>query len=267
MSLKKFFIYSFTLHAFFLSLIMLYIPVNVNKKVDDKIFTRLVSPEELFDERASVPPTPKEKILIAPQRSSIPHTESVKKVLPKSDILRDAGIPEGDDLHRKLAEKKNFKEERIDNEWPPLKHEVSPLKQLPSVRERLFDEGVIGELAKKDTKEEKKEKIFTFDAKEYKFLVYNKKLKERIESIWIYPPEAAARGIYGDLLIKFSIKKNGRLGDVELIRTSGHKTLDDAAIKALKDGEPYWPLPEEWGIDNYTIVGHFIYTIHGYYIR
>lgn len=246
---------------------MLYLPANVNKKVDDKIFTRLVSPEELVDEKASVPSAPTEKILIPPQKSPIPHKESGRKVLPKSDILKDAGVPESNDLHRKLAEKKDFKEEGIDNEKPTLKHEVSPLKRIPSGRERLFDEGIIGELAERDTKEERKEKIFTFDAKEYKFLIYNKKLKERIESIWIYPPDAAVRGIYGDLLIRFSIKKNGRLGEVELIRTSGYKSLDDAAIKALKDGEPYWPLPEEWGIDTYTIVGHFIYTIHGYYIR
>jgi protein TonB len=57
------------------------------------------------------------------------------------------------------------------------------------------------------------------------------------------------------------------LGAVELIRTSGHKSLDDAAMKALKEGEPYWPLPDEWGMEAYTIEGHFIYSIYGYYIR
>ena len=138
------------------------------------------------------------------------------------------------------------------------------------MKEKLFDKNIISDIVKRDIEKNDKEnkgKTFTFDTSEYKFLIYNRRLKERIENIWKYPPEAAERGIYGDLIIKFSIKKNGRLGDVELVRTSGHKDLDDAAIKALKDGAPYWPLPEEWNMEAYTIEGHFIYTIYGYYVR
>jgi len=141
-----------------------------------------------------------------------------------------------------------------------------------SFREKMFDKGVIGALAKRDIEREEKGskdkgKAFSFDTDEFKFLIYNRRLKERIEGIWVYPPEAAAKGIYGDLIIRFTIKKNGQLGAVELVRTSGHKDLDDAAIKALKDGAPYWPLPREWNLEGYTIEGHFIYTIYGYYIR
>jgi len=142
----------------------------------------------------------------------------------------------------------------------------------PSFREKIFDRSVIRDLAKRDSEKEEKEnrgkdKAFSFDTDEFKFLIYNRRLKERIENIWVYPPEAAAKGIYGDLIIRFTIKKNGQLGSVELVRTSGHKNLDDAAMKALKDGAPYWPLPKEWNLEGYTIEGHFIYTIYGYYIR
>jgi periplasmic protein TonB len=163
----------------------------------------------------------------------------------------------------------------------------------PSMKEKLFDRNVINDLAKRDMekKEQAKNKIplldtgqeqtsgfkgglqnrddkkfeadkkLSFDGKELKFMLYDRKLKERIEHIWIYPPSAAARGISGDLVIRFTIMKNGKLGAVELIRTSGHKDLDDAAIKALQDASPFWPLPESWGMDAYTIDGHFIYSI------
>jgi len=144
-------------------------------------------------------------------------------------------------------------------------------RSAPSLRERLFDRDIVANLAKRDLareeEKEKKHKNFTFDTSEYRFLLYNRRLKERIESIWVYPPYEAEHGIYGDLMIRFTIKKNGQLGSVELLRTSGHKSLDDAAIKALKEGAPYWPLPDEWGMDAYTIEGHFIYTIYGYFIR
>ena len=150
-----------------------------------------------------------------------------------------------------------------------------PIKPQYLPREKLFDRNVIGDLAKRDIEREKNEReklqgkgrTLTLDTKDYKYLLYNERLKQRIESIWIYPHDEASRGIYGDLIIRFTIKKNGTLGAVELVRTSGYQNLDDAAMKALKDGEPYWPLPDEWGMDAYTIVGHFVYTIYGYYIR
>jgi protein TonB len=52
-----------------------------------------------------------------------------------------------------------------------------------------------------------------------------------------------------------------------LVRTSGYKDLDDAAIKALRDAEPYWPLPDDIREQSLTITGHFIYSLYGQYIR
>jgi len=86
-------------------------------------------------------------------------------------------------------------------------------------------------------------------------------LKEKIEGIWIYPPEAARLGISGDLYINFVIKRDGKLGEVEVVRTSGFRELDKAAVKALKDAEPFWPLPEDWEKEDLEIKGHFIYII------
>ena len=54
---------------------------------------------------------------------------------------------------------------------------------------------------------------------------------------------------------------------MDLVRTSGYRSLDEAAIKALKEAAPYWPLPEEWKEEALTIKGHFIYSLQGTYIR
>lgn len=110
-------------------------------------------------------------------------------------------------------------------------------------------------------------KALTFSTKEYKYYGYRTRLKEKIENIWVYPYEAIQKGIFGDLIIEFTILKDGRLGSVELQRTSGYKMLDDAAIKALRDAAPYWPLPKEWKEDSFTIKGHFVYSLGGFYIR
>jgi protein TonB len=131
--------------------------------------------------------------------------------------------------------------------------------------ERLFDRDIIAKLSRKP-KSPAKEGI-TFDTTEFKYYSYMRRLKERIESIWVYPPSAASRGIYGDLYIRFAIKKNGKLGELEVVRTSGVRELDEAAVQALRDADPYWPLPADWVEDELIITGHFIYSLYGSYVR
>lgn len=121
-------------------------------------------------------------------------------------------------------------------------------------------------IAKKTEGQQEKSSI-SFDVKGFKYDGYMMRLKDKIEGIWQYPSDAAMRGIYGDLYLSFTIKKDGRLGKIELVRTSGYKSLDDAAIKALKDAEPYWPLPDEWEKEELPVKGHFIYSIYGVYVR
>jgi protein TonB len=158
------------------------------------------------------------------------------------------------------------KEETADGEPFTDKESILPegTKGLPSEpKSFLFDKETIEKYARKDTT---KGKDLTFDVPEFHHRGYMRMLKDKIESIWKYPKWATRRGISGDLYIRFSIKKDGSLGEVELIRTSGYKELDEAAMKALKDGEPYWPLPDDWEGDELSITGHFIYLIGRSYI-
>lgn len=120
----------------------------------------------------------------------------------------------------------------------------------------LFDKNTIEKFAREGSSPQKG---LTFDTTEFRHRGYMRMLKERIESIWQYPKEAARMGLSGDLYMKFTIKKDGRLGAVELLRTSGFKELDEAAIKAVKKAEPFWPLPDDWDKDDLEIRGHFIY--------
>jgi protein TonB len=133
--------------------------------------------------------------------------------------------------------------------------------------DKLFDPEVVAGVVEAGKKPKPPESSVTFDTKEIRHWGYMQRLKERIEYVWEYPPEAAAKGIYGDLLVRFVIKGDGSLGAIELVRTSGWRDLDKAAMEALREGAPYWPLPEDWGLSSLTVTGHFIYTMHGYYVR
>ncbi len=132
-----------------------------------------------------------------------------------------------------------------------------------TMRERLFDREIIAKLTPKKSEDNG----ITFDTKEYKYYGYMQRLREKIEGIWKYPAEAAERKLNGELYIRFTIKKDGSLGSVELVHTSGYKILDDAALTALRDADPYWPLPDSWKEDSLTITGHFVYYFQNTYIR
>lgn len=281
MSLERFFVYSFAVHVLIAAAIIFSIPHGKENRKGGEIFTKLVSPDEFLAQKHVVVPLPKMGAEpYAPPKSAGPAPvirgkgKLTEKRTFREETKKLSGSSKGNshNLSSQPSVKRGYSGSPGETMSGPARDRNIPKaedKPETSLREKLFDRNIISDLAKKNIEKEEKEKkvkTFTFDTSEYKFLIYNRRLKERIESIWIYPHDAVVKGVYGDLVIRFTIKKNGRLGAIELVRTSGHKNLDDAAMKALKDGEPYWPLPEEWGMEAYTIVGHFFYTIYGYYI-
>jgi protein TonB len=131
----------------------------------------------------------------------------------------------------------------------------------------LFDKETIEKYARKKPAENQgKGKGLTFQAPELKHRGYMRMLKDKIERVWRYPEQAARRGNTGDLYIAFTIQRDGKLGEKKLIRTSGHRDLDEAALEAIENAAPFWPLPDDWEGEALTINGHFIYFIGGAYV-
>jgi len=60
-----------------------------------------------------------------------------------------------------------------------------------------------------------------------------------------YPVEARRRKIYGDLRLLVSIFPDGALKEVELLQSSGHRVLDDAAIRIVRLAAPFAPFPDD----------------------
>jgi periplasmic protein TonB len=283
LNLKKFFLFSVLIHAGIL--IGLYFIPQEKKSEREPFSARLVTPDELpksaeremQQPKPSLPLTPAIKRAEPPAPSpKPPESPSLSKSIPVPDepVVPGIGKEIGKPLPEGVYPKQEGREEREPGEVnslskPPGSDINEDLKsQGYSLREKLYDPEVIGDIAMKGGGTvRKKDESITFDTSDYRYAGYMRKLKSKIESIWVYPPEARSRGLYGDLKIRFTILKSGRLGAVELVRTSGYKLLDDAAMRALKEGEPYWPIPEEWGMDSYTIIGHFVYSIYGYSVR
>ena len=145
----------------------------------------------------------------------------------------------------------------------PMPEDMSPKKFVKPSKDDLERYAKVD----KESEKARDENSVTLDTDDLLYTSYMKGLKTRIELIWKYPETARKDGIQGDLVIKFSIAKSGRVENVELIKSSGYQQLDAAAKKALMDASPFNPLPGDWNKDSFVITGTFVYRLYGLYLR
>jgi protein TonB len=88
-------------------------------------------------------------------------------------------------------------------------------------------------------------------ASEYRFAKYVDDWRQRIERVGNlnYPEEARRKKIYGSLQITVAIKANGEIESVEINRPSGHKVLDQAALRIVRLASPFEPFPPNIRVD------------------
>ena len=109
--------------------------------------------------------------------------------------------------------------------------------------------------------EKSKEGEITLDKDDLEYTSYLHSFKKRVETIWRYPETARREGIQGNLVMRFSIIKSGKVEDIDIIKSSGYPMLDDAARQALLDASPFNPLPGNWKKERFTITGTFMYRL------
>ncbi|MBF0540302.1 MAG: energy transducer TonB [Nitrospirae bacterium] len=158
---------------------------------------------------------------------------------------------------------------------PPSPPSVSEQKSTkpPPIKGDIFDTDIIERHAMKGSSapdsgnivmpdfEDTRHGGVTFQVDNMKYFGYLQRLKETIQGKWEYPEMDQRRGIFGDLIVEFTINKDGTLAAAHLIRTSGHRSLDEAALDSIRNAAPYWPLPDDWHAKTFTIKGHFVYIL------
>ena len=100
----------------------------------------------------------------------------------------------------------------------------------------------------------------SLDTTETQYASYFARIKHQIERVWMYPSEAAQRGISGKLTLRFRISRDGNLLSAGVVDKSGHKILDFAAIKAVKEAAPFYPFPVNIKKNKLSILATFIYS-------
>jgi periplasmic protein TonB len=86
-------------------------------------------------------------------------------------------------------------------------------------------------------------------AKKSEDALYLNNWRERIESIGNrnYPERAREQQIYGELRLMVALLPNGEVSEIKILHSSGHKLLDQAAIRIVQLAAPFDAFPAEMG--------------------
>lgn len=105
-----------------------------------------------------------------------------------------------------------------------------------------------------------RQKFISANTREYRFAAYEDAWRVKVENIGNinYPDEAKRKQLSGNLLLDVAINPDGTLHSVTVVRSSGHKALDDGAIRIVKLAEPFAKFPDDIRKD--TDILHIIRT-------
>ncbi len=93
--------------------------------------------------------------------------------------------------------------------------------------------------------------LLSADTRESSIAGYVDRWKRKIESVGgkYIPEQANLRGLTGSPTIEVTIDASGRLTDVVIVRSSGSRVLDQAALSILRRAAPFDPFPEAVRVD------------------
>ncbi|MEX0615832.1 MAG: TonB family protein [Methylophaga sp.] len=138
---------------------------------------------------------------------------------------------------------------------------AEPVAQRPSAQQMMAQarseiSSLQEQLAKssKTLSERPKKRRISAATKEFAAAAYMRAWEMKVERIgnMNYPQEARDKGINGSLMLSVDIRPDGSVpvDGIVVSRSSGHKVLDDAAIKIVRLGAPYANIPADVLKDN-----------------
>ena len=90
-------------------------------------------------------------------------------------------------------------------------------------------------------------KAINASTREYRYAAYLEAWRKKVERVGNlnYPDAAKRKKLYGDLLLHVAVRADGSVAQIRVVRSSGHKILDDAAMRIVRLAAPFAPFPEE----------------------
>jgi len=88
-------------------------------------------------------------------------------------------------------------------------------------------------------------------------------LAARINRSKFYPRASRRLGEEGMVVVSFVIQRNGELTDLSIVESSGHRRLDEAALKTLQRASPFDKIPEAIDREQWPISVPIAFSLRG----
>jgi protein TonB len=96
-----------------------------------------------------------------------------------------------------------------------------------------------------------RKKFISANTREYEYAAYMAAWVARVERIGNlnYPDEARRQQLHGQLVLTVALRRDGSIKSADIIQSSGHKLLDDAALRIVRLAAPFPPIPTAEKVD------------------
>jgi TonB family protein len=92
-----------------------------------------------------------------------------------------------------------------------------------------------------------------------RYLGYFQRVYDKVKAQWVFPRKLAAELIQGEVVVTFTIRKDGRIDDIAVRKSSGFREFDDNVIRAVERAAPLPPVPAALGPRDLRVNAPFEY--------
>ncbi|MCP4125970.1 MAG: TonB family protein, partial [Gammaproteobacteria bacterium] len=90
-------------------------------------------------------------------------------------------------------------------------------------------------------------KTISANTQEYRYTNYMDAWRKKVERVGNlnYPDAAKRQLLFGGVVLHVAIRNDGTVNKIRILKSSGHKLLDDAAVRIVRLSAPFAPFPKE----------------------
>jgi protein TonB len=194
----------------------------------------------------------REPVVQAPQPVPRPQPPTPPRPEPSAEK------PKADESDQTLAETlEGWKQKKTE---PPQK--LPDLETLTQISPQAMAQ-IESDWRQKYRKDIERGDTVWMDTQQDLLISFMRRFRNNIYGVWNYPESARRQNQQGSCLLRITVDRDGNITDVKLMESSGYRVLDDEAMRAVRQGATYGPLPRAYPNEYLHIMALFNYQMGG----
>jgi len=207
---------------------------KVDKEIENADFLAQANQEGGGNSDEKARPTSQVAPVVASGDTTEMNEPVPETIIPQSQESATVEVLAVSEADKKVLSKKNKVE------VPSDQRSMTPVQLLSRQKEMAKLSAEI-DVSRKVYANRPRKAYISARTKEYRFATYEEAWRKLIERIGTlnFPDEARRTKLAGDLRMSVTIRANGAVKEIKITKYSGHKILDDAAVRIVKMAAPF----------------------------